>query len=322
VRFNPAQLIARSEDRDYDADLSAALRRLAQAMLVKKVAVEIKQDRGGCVADAIAVPAIRFYGRGIPQARKDAWLERMQRGDIVVLGLLSIAELRIARAERIAAGAAQMHASVRAGSPKPPTARPEDIRYGALRIESGPCKPCYVAADDPLLQLVAWTMADSAAVKRWMKGAAESPKAITDLDAIVAEFRKPAPQRSCTVLIASAPVLEKVKAGLEHDKFAPALYPETATGKQVLAAYGFRDLDELRFAREVGVASGEQFAQLRALGLDTRAAFESAAQRYSWHFGNPKPDAETLALFVRDEREDATKGLSGKRCVPNALRSA
>lgn len=312
VRFSPPQLITPSDDRDYVADLSAALRRFAHAKLVKKVAIDINQGGAGCAADAFAVPAIRFYSRANPLTRNASWLERLQRGDAVVLGLLTVAELRAATNERIAAGPTSMPRSVRVDRPDATNARAEETIYGALRIEPGRCKPCYVASDDPLPQLVAWTMADSAAVKRWMNGTSETPKPIADLDGILAEFRKPATQRNCTLLVATTPVLERVKSGLERDKFTPTLYPETASSKQVLAAFGFRTLEELRFARDFGVTSGEQFAQLRVLGLDTRAAFESAVRRYSWLFGNPKPDAETLAHFVRDEREAAARGMSVK----------
>jgi hypothetical protein len=307
VRFDPPRLVARDQDRDHGADLNAALSRFAAAKLVRNVTIELNHNGTGCTPDAFAVPAIRFFKRANPQARPVSWLKRLERGDVVLLGMLSIAELRSARVQREAAlvthGTEQ---AKRVGLPN------EDTVYGALRVESAGFKPCYVADNDPLPQLVAWTLAGSKSVERWMKAAPETPKAIADLDAIVTEFLKPAAQCNCTLLVASTPVLAQVKAVLEREKRVAALYPETVTGRQVLAAFGFSSMEEFSFARDIGIESGEQFAALRTLGLGTRARYDKALQRYVWQFGTTVPDTEALLTFVRDEREAAAKGTTVK----------
>ena len=304
VRFDPPRSIARDQDRDYAADLNAAFNRFITAKLVRKVTIELTYNGTGCTADVFAVPAIRFLKRANPQAKYGSWLKRLERGDVVVLGMVSIAEVRAARIQRLAALAAHsadgMAASV------------EDRVYGALRVEPAQFKTCYLANDDPLPQLVAWTLSDSNAVKRWMKAAPETPKAIADLDVIITEFLKPAAQRNCTFLVASMPVLTQVKAVLERKKRAAMLYPETVSGRQVLAAYGFRSNEELLFARDIGIQSGEQFAVLRTLGLGTRTSYDKALRRYAWQFGSTVPDPETLASFVRDERKAAAEGTTVK----------
>jgi hypothetical protein len=188
----------------------------------------------------------------------------------------------------------------------------QETAYGALRIESGRFRICYEASDDPLPQLAAWALADSDKVKRWMSASPETPKAISDLDAILAEFRKPAGQRQCTLLVAATAVIGRAKAQLERERLTPVSFPDTASATQVLSAYGFRNVEELRFARAIGADSGELFAQLRALGLDHRAGYDQALRRYSWQYGAAKPDAEGLAQFVRDEREASARGMSVK----------
>jgi hypothetical protein len=128
----------------------------------------------------------------------------------------------------------------------------------------------------------------------------------------VTEFLKPAAQRSCTLLVASTPVLAQVKAVLEREKRVVSLYPETVSGRQVLAAFGFSNIEEFSFARDIGIERGEQFAALRTLGLGTRASYNKALQRDSWQFGTTVPAAETLLSFVRDEREAAARGTTVK----------
>jgi hypothetical protein len=303
VRFDPPRVVARDQDRDHGADLNAALNRFVTVKLVRKVTIELNHNGTGCTPDAFAVPAIRFFKRANPQAKHDSWLKRLERGGAVLFGMVSIAELRSARVQGVAAVAT--HSTDQA---KRVTAPAEDMVYGALRVESARFKTCYVASDDPLPQLVAWTLSDSKSVKRWMKSAPEAPKAIAELDAIVTEFRKPAAQRNCTLLVASAPVLAQVKATLARKNLIASLYRETVSGRQVLAAFGFRSIEEFSFARDIGIESGEQFAVLRTLGLGDRSGYVKALQRYSWEFGRTVPDAETLLTFVRDEREAAAKG--------------
>jgi hypothetical protein len=309
IRFDPPRPGKHDDERDYRADMKAALTRYAAAKLVKKVTVELKQGAGGCTADVLAVPAIRFFKRAGTQPVADSWVQRMERGDVAVLGQLSVAELRVALQQRVG-GASGEHAKATPSADAAKRATVHDMIYGALRVDTGRFKPCYVAAEDPLQQLVAWSLADSEKVKRWMRANPQTPKAIADLDSILADFRKPAAQRNCTLLVATTPVLAKVKAQLEREKLPVVVYPETASATQVLAAYGFRTIDELELARAIGIESGEQFAPLRSLGLDTRAGYDQALTRYAWQFGSRKPDAATLAAFVRDEREAATKAMT------------
>ena len=313
VRFEPPRLVGADEDRDHAADLTAALTRFAAAKFARKVAVDLAHGAAGCNPDAYAVPAIRFFKRAHAQPGQATWFVRMERGELVTLGTLGIGELRAARGQRLAMTPTGQPAGVRgADQVKRATASREDVAYGALRIETGRFKICYAAGEDPLPQLVAWALADSDKAKRWMNATPETPKAIADLDAILADFRKPSHQRSCTLLVATTAALTRVKMQLEREKLVPALYPETVGSAQVLAAYGFRNLEELKFARDIGAESSELFALLRNLGLGHREGYDLALRRYSWQLGAAKPDAETLASFVRDEREAAAKGMSVK----------
>lgn len=313
ARMEPPRLLPPDQDYDFDADLNATFARFAMAKLAKKVISELNQSGAACIPDVIAVPAIRFHRQASSRGTQAAWLERMDRGDLVMLGMVSIADLRMARSQRIAARPGERPVATSRGDlVKPAAAAATESVYGALRVDTGRFRTCYVSGEDPLLPLAAWIIADSDKVKRWVKAAPETPKMIADLDAVIAELRKSGSERQCTVLVGATSVLAKVKAALEHEKLAVSLYPETASAPQVLAAFGFRSVAELKFARDIGIDSGEQFNVLRALGLDTRVSYDKALVRYSWVFGSAKPDAETLAAFVRDEREAAAKGMTVK----------
>jgi len=293
IRFDPPRIAAADHDRDLDADLAAAVGRYATAKLTRKIFAEVRQGVGGCVADVVALPAIRLLKS--PGTKPGSWLERLERGEVAMLGMVTIAELRIARTLRLTSGAASEFSK---------TATPgAETAYGALRVDTGRFRTCYAAGDDPLLPLVAFTIAESDQVKRWMKASSEPPRMIADVDAIMAEMRRSPGERQCTVLVASITVLARVKSALERDRYPVASYPDVASTQQVLAAFGFRSTDELRFARDLGIEGGEQFAALRPLGLDTRKGYEQALKRYSWVYGAARPDVATLVAFVRDERE-------------------
>jgi len=313
VRVDPPRLAASDQDRDLDADLAAAVSRFATAKLTRKIFAEVRLGAGGCVADVVAVPAIRFLKSVAAKPEAGSWLARSERGEVAMLGMVTIAELRIARTLRLAGGAADRS---RSGSVTSEASRSNgqgaETVYGALRVDAGRFRTCYAAGDDPLLPLVAFTIAESDQVRRWMKAPSEPPKMIADVDLALAEMRKNSADRQCTVLVASTTVLARVKSALERDRHPVASYPEAASAQQVLAAFGFRSIAELKFARELGIESGEQFAVLRPLGLDTRPGYDQALKRYSWIYGNARPDTEALALFVRDEREAATRGMTVK----------
>jgi hypothetical protein len=316
VRFDPPRLAKAQDDvNSYRSDLAATFSRFATAKFVKKITVELAQTGRGCTPDVIAVPALHFLRRPPTQQRPvSAWLERLQRQDVILIGTISTADLRAGRAQRLAGQTPErVGAALAANSATGAIAnKPSVVAYGALRIEAGSFKTCYVSSDDPLPALASWAMADSDKVKRWMNATPATPKAIADLDAVLAEFRKPQAQRDCTLLVADTRTLARVSHQLERERYRPTLYAETASGEQILAAYGFRSLDELRFARDIGLDSGEQLALLRSLDIDTRAAYDKAVQRYSWQFGATKPDVRTLAAFVRDEREAHSRGTTVK----------
>lgn len=310
IRHQPPRILPPRQETDFDADVGAALARFATAKLARKVFAEANQDGAGCIPDVVAVPAIRLQKRAGARTAQSAWSERMESGAITLLGMITINELRAARVQRLAASSRDGTGRVAAVAGQ--SLAGADATYGALRVDSGRFRPCYAAGDDPLPALVAWTLTGSEKVKRWMSATPETPKMIAAIDLLLGELRKPAAQRQCTVLVAAVPVLNRVKLQLEREKFAPALYPETATGRQVLAAYGFRNIEELQLARELGIESGEQFAPLRTAGIDTRDAYAKALERYMWSIGGRKPDAERLVGFVRDEREASARGISVK----------
>jgi hypothetical protein len=76
-------------------------------------------------------------GEARKQARRGSWLQRLARGDVVLLGMVSIAELRSARVQREAAVAT--HATDQVKRVVVPA---EDTVYGAPRVESASLKSC------------------------------------------------------------------------------------------------------------------------------------------------------------------------------------
>jgi hypothetical protein len=310
IRHDPPRVSSTKQDADFDADFAAALQRFATAKLSKKVFVESSPGHAGCTPDVIAVPAVRFQKRAGARATQSLWAERLDNQQVAIFGMLTHGELRAARTQRLAAARDKMGPAA-PGETTHAYAGP-NAQYGALRIEARQFKPCYVAGDDPFPALVAWSLTSSDKVKRWMSAAPEAPKMIAELELVIGEFRKPAAQQQCSMLVASVPMLNQVKATLERQKLAATLFSETVTGQQVLAAYGFRNVEELRLARDLGLDSGEQFAPLRTLGIDSRDAYAKALERYMWSIGGQKPGVELVASFVRDEREAVARGISVK----------
>lgn len=256
------------------------------------------------------MPAIRFQKRAGARVTQSSWAERLDRKQVAIFGMLTHGELKAARTQRLAT--LQNRPSPAAPGEPSLSYFGTEAQYGALRVDAKQFKPCYVAGDDPFPAMVAWSLMSSDKVKRWMSSTPETPKMIADLELVLGEFRKPAAQRQCSVLVAATAVLNRVKASLERDKIATALYAETASGRQVLSAYGFRNVEELRLARELGLEGGEQFAPLRTLGIDTRDAYGKAVERYMWSIGGQRPNVDLVASFVRDEREAVARGISVK----------
>jgi hypothetical protein len=311
ARFDPPRASQPGDDQDYHADLAYGFASTLGRALGKVVQVGINTGGTGCAPDAHAVSSDRTQPQYHPRPVKGSWLDKLQSGDAAVIGQVSMADLRRARSERLAAIEHEQKAD--ADREHALFSTPDaglDAVYGILAVDTVRLRACYVASDDPLISTAARSFYRAQEIRDWVRAYPDGLHKMANLDEVLAEFSKASVYRKCNLFVGSGPTLGRLKEALERNRIPTVIHPMTFTGRKLLAGMGLRSLEELRFARSVGVKTSIQFEEMRKLGLDSPAGYEAAAGRHRRIGGDGKPDLDTLMAFVRDEREAAAQGKS------------
>lgn len=305
-----------SASDDMKAVLAHALERGFQKRFGKAVGVGLDTG-GGCHADATIVPRA-VLDASIGASLTSTWRAGVERGTVVELFTVSVADYRAARKSRanaIEQWDQNMAALVDRLAKSP--ASGEQALYGAISVGGSSIRACYVndSASAPRHGVSLEAVLRSAEFKNFLPGSISSRTRFETIDALYADLQKS--QGRCTTLIGNGPSLAQLKTAIDRDKqLNGRLMPEPLSEARLLASHaeglGFKTPEAYLFGRSIDVAEAMQVSRLQTLGINTKEQFFTARKRLEQFDAASKPDVDALLQFLADEREATAGGKTVK----------